>query len=148
MLNRLLAIARKQLEIRLAVLLVVDRSNGTLKARLHSGLSLPENVTKVKIDPRKSKLLTHLLGAPDLLHWEGPRGEDDLDGLLLQLTSKEPAAIILLYRRGKPFAIMVACRPQRGTQLSTPKLKFFRQLGDAAMAALDSRAREVLRPAA
>lgn len=93
LLNRLLAIARKKLEMRIAVLLVVDRSNGTLKARLHSGLSLPKNVTKIKIDPRKSKLLIHLLGAPDLLHWAGPRGEDDLDGLLLQLIGKEPTLL-------------------------------------------------------
>jgi len=148
LLTALLDITRRQLHMRLAILLTFDRSTGTLRVGLHNGLMLPEDVRNANLDPKKSKLLPRLLGAPHMIHWQPPGNQDDLGGLMLKFVGNEPAVLHSLYSYGKPFAIILACRPQRESRLTSAKLKSFRQLCGTVMTALDARPPKVARPAA
>lgn len=148
MLNGLLGISRAQLQMRLSVLLIYDRAKGTLRSGLHNGLKLSENIKKVTIDPATNVLLQGLLEAPNLVHWQPSRRDDELSGLILKLVGDEPAVLYSLHRGGRPFAIVLSCRPERDTRLSKAKIESSRKLQRAAMTVLNSGSRKVGRSAA
>ncbi|MFT4560332.1 MAG: hypothetical protein ACI9BW_000066 [Gammaproteobacteria bacterium] len=122
--------------VKLAVLLIYDKSKGILSARLHRGLKLPESAMQSAISAASNPLLQRLLEVPSVVHWRSNDRTSGLEGLPRKLLGDDEGLFYSVHVAGNAFAILLACRPKDAQPITALQLGDFKRLGQATTAAL------------
>jgi len=123
-------------DMKLALLLMKDKSSGHLALRAHRGLEVPEKYTRVPVPLEENPLLSRLMGKAAGFQWGPEKHGKTLKGLPLKLMGGKDAFFYSLHVDDKPLGILVGCRPAGDSAAIESSFERFKKIGGATRDAL------------
>jgi hypothetical protein len=117
--------------MRLALLLMRDRTSTDLWLRAHRGLEIPAAVREQAIPLNTNPLLGKLMAKPAGFQWLPGKHARALAGLPLKLLGNKPAFLYSLHVEEKPLGILIGCRPQAADGTLDTGFAAFKQIAVA-----------------